>query len=256
MAMVVSGTANLCTEKDGLRKAIRRAKQRSKESRVVHQAKQVEDGEGQILTKDKEIKERWRSYFNQLMNVENKRVERTVPSRGDTHVEKITEVEVVKALQKMKCGKAVGPDNTPVEAWEVFGSNGTDCLTEVFTNVLEKEEMLEEWRSSTLIHISKNEGAIQDCSNYRVIKLNFTYLEDLRKNHRQVTVSEKVSISEQQFGFMPGRCATDAIFCIASTSGEIQRRPERAVLCVHRLRKPSTGCPEWTFETVTNERGG
>ncbi|XP_047490931.1 uncharacterized protein LOC125040423 [Penaeus chinensis] len=150
----------------------------------------------------------------------------------------------------MECGKAVGPDNILVEAWKVFGSTGTDCLTAVFTNVMEKEEMLEEWRSSTLIPISKNEGAIQNCTSYRVIKLNFTYLDDMRKNDRQVTVSEKVSISEQQFGFMPGRCTTDAFFCRASTSGEIQRRPERAVLCVHRLRKPSTGCPEWTFGTV------
>ncbi|XP_047469473.1 uncharacterized protein LOC125025503 [Penaeus chinensis] len=41
----------------------------------------------------------------------------------------------------MKCGKAVGPDIIPVEAWKVLGSTEIDWLTEVFTIVMQKEEV-------------------------------------------------------------------------------------------------------------------
>lgn len=88
------------------------------------------------------------------MNVGNERIERLVQPRGNTHVEQITEEEMVRAPQKMKCGEAIGPNNLPVEAWEVLVSKGIDCLT-IFTNVVELEEMPEEWRNSTLIHMLK-----------------------------------------------------------------------------------------------------
>lgn len=64
---------------------------------------------------------------------------------------------MLKALQESKCGKAVGSDNIPVEAWKALG---VECLTEVFTNIMLKEEMLEEWRNNTLTSIFKNKEYI------------------------------------------------------------------------------------------------
>lgn len=84
--------------------------------------------------------------------------------RNSAHVEQITEEEAIKALQKMKCGRAVSPDNMPPEAWKALGSPGIDYLTEVFTNVMETEEMPQEWRNITMIPIFKNKDT-QDCSS-------------------------------------------------------------------------------------------
>ena len=36
-----------------------------------------------MLTEEDDIKEGWRSYFDQLMNVENKRIQREVPAREE-----------------------------------------------------------------------------------------------------------------------------------------------------------------------------
>lgn len=88
------------------------------------------------MAEDEEVKKRWRSYFKQLMNVINERVKKKVQPGGDTHVE-----EVVKTLQKVKCEKAIGPVKVPIEAWKILGSPGIDCLQEVFSSVVEKQEM-------------------------------------------------------------------------------------------------------------------
>ena len=39
----------------------------------------------------------------------------------DQEVEKISKGEVRRALKRMKSGKAVGPDDIPVEVWKCLG---------------------------------------------------------------------------------------------------------------------------------------
>ncbi|KAK3518433.1 hypothetical protein QTP70_000665 [Hemibagrus guttatus] len=61
-------------------------------------------------------------------------------------VDKIRKDEVRKALKRMKSGKAVGPDNIPVEVWKCLGEAAVEFLTSLFNRVLESEKMPEEWR--------------------------------------------------------------------------------------------------------------
>ena len=100
---------------DGYKKAIRIAKQKHKQSGDVYQAKLVKDKNGNVLGDDEAVKTRWKNYFDQLMNTENERIAREV-TENEEEVREITAGEVVKALKKMKKGKAVGPDNIPAEA--------------------------------------------------------------------------------------------------------------------------------------------
>ncbi|KAK3535526.1 hypothetical protein QTP70_016797 [Hemibagrus guttatus] len=46
----------------------------------------------------------------------------------------------------MKSGKAVGPDDIPVEVWKCLGEAAAEFLTGLFNRVLESERMPEEWR--------------------------------------------------------------------------------------------------------------
>ncbi|KAK3512660.1 hypothetical protein QTP70_020880 [Hemibagrus guttatus] len=46
----------------------------------------------------------------------------------------------------MKSGKAVGPDDIPVEVWKCLGEAAVEFLTSLFKRVLESERMPEEWR--------------------------------------------------------------------------------------------------------------
>ena len=171
----------------------------------------MKDTNGVVLTEDDDIRERWRTYFEQLMNVENNRIERVIATRTESEVENITTDEVERALGKMKKGKATGPDDIPVEAWKVLGNTGVDILLEIFNTRMDSEKMPDEWRNSNLIPIFKNKGDIQDYGNYRGIKL-MSHTLNMWERIIERRLREKVEISEQQFGFMPGWSTTDATF--------------------------------------------
>ena len=70
----------------------------------------------------------------------------------------------------MKKGKAVGPDELPVEVWKSMGKMGIKFLTRLFNRLLIGERMPEEWRS-VFIPIYKNKRDTQCCGNYERIKL-------------------------------------------------------------------------------------
>ena len=91
--------------------------------------------------------------------------------RVNLEVESISKEEVRENLQRMKNGKAVGPDDIPVEVRKCLGESALKFLTKLYNRTMESERMPEEWRDSVLIPIFKNKGDIQSCSNYRGIKL-------------------------------------------------------------------------------------
>lgn len=59
-------------------------------------------------------------------------------------------------------------------------------------------------RKSTSIF--KNKDDVQSCNNYRGIKF-ISHTVKICKRHK------KVAICKQQYGFMPRRSTTDAIYC-------------------------------------------
>ena len=119
----------------------------------------------------------------------------------------------MSAMKRMKKGKAGGPDDIPVEAWKCLGDEGIDWLTNLFNSILTSEEMPEEWRASTLVSIFKHKGDIQECKNYRGIKF-MSHTMKIWERVIDKRFREEVTISDEQFGFMPGRSTTDAIFAL------------------------------------------
>ena len=102
-------------------------------------------------------------------------------------------------MKRMKHGKAVGPDDIPIEAWKVLGDRGVNLLTKLFNQILETEEMPEEWRKSILVPIYKNMGDNQNCSNYRGIKL-MSHSMKLWERVIEARLRDIVPICGQQFG--------------------------------------------------------
>ncbi|KAK3556555.1 hypothetical protein QTP70_009541 [Hemibagrus guttatus] len=113
----------------------------------------------------------------------------------------------------MKSGKAVGPDDIPVEVWKCLGEAAVEFLTRLFNRVLESERMPEEWRRSVLVPIFKNKGDVQSCSNYRGIKLMSHTMKPWERVV-EARLRKVVEICEQQYGFMPRKSTTDAIFAL------------------------------------------
>jgi len=78
--------------------------------------------------------------------------------------------------------------------------------------------MPREWRASTIIHLYKNKGDIQDCSNFRRIKL-LNHTMKLWERVIERRLRRDVIISENQFGFMPGRSTIKAIYLLKRLMG-------------------------------------
>jgi len=73
--------------------------------------------------------------------------------------------------------------------------------------------MPEEWRRSILVPIFKNKGHIQSCSNYREIKL-MSHMMKLWERVIEHHLRRVTSVTQNKFGFMLGRLATEAIFLV------------------------------------------
>ena len=98
-----------------------------------------------------------------------------------------------------------------VEVWKSLVEEGVDMLLDLLQKIFEQEKMPEEWRDSVIVPIFKEKGDIQDCGNYRGIKM-ISHTMKIWERVIDRRLREETTIGEEQFGFMPGRGTTDAIF--------------------------------------------
>ena len=130
----------------------------------------------------------------------------------------------------MKKGKAVGPDEFPVEVWKCMGKMEIKFLTRLFNRLLVGERMPEGWRGTVLIPIYKNKGDAQCCGNYRSIKL-MSHTMKVWERIIEARLRDRVKISKQQYRFMPGKGTTDAMFALRMLM-EKYRKCQRELYCV------------------------
>ena len=102
-------------------------------------------------------------------------------------------------------------------------------LVNFFNKLLPREKMPGEWRRSVLVLLYKGKGDIKECENYRRIKL-MSHTMKLWERVIEARIRKKMTISEQQFGFVPGRSTTDAIFCLRML---LEKWTEGSALCLY-----------------------
>ncbi|PWZ27042.1 Uncharacterized protein YciO [Zea mays] len=90
-----------------------------RKTRDLNQVKCIKDEMDQLLVKGQGIKQRWQRYFDNLFNGENETMDIQLDDSFDDlnrcFVRRIQESEVKEALKRMKGGKAMGPDDIPIE---------------------------------------------------------------------------------------------------------------------------------------------
>ena len=102
---------------------------------------------------------RWKEYFEKLMNEENNRDPRTEEAEVvNEKVNCVSREEVKNALRKMKKGKAVRPDELPVEVWKCMGKMGIKFLTRLFNRLLMGERMPKNGEEVCLSQSIKTKG--------------------------------------------------------------------------------------------------
>ncbi|KAK3556096.1 hypothetical protein QTP70_005247 [Hemibagrus guttatus] len=127
--------------REGEKDLYRLARQRDQDGKDVQQVRVIKDRDGRVLTSEESVQRRWKEYFEELMNEENEREKRVEGVNSvEQKVDKIRKDEVRKALKRMKSGKAVGPDDIPMEVWKCLGEAAMEFLTSLFNRVLENLE--------------------------------------------------------------------------------------------------------------------
>ncbi|XP_071698697.1 uncharacterized protein [Rutidosis leptorrhynchoides] len=132
--------------------------------------------------------------------------------------------------------KAVGPDQIPIEAWRCLGDDGVRWLTCLFNKTLRSSKMPMEWRVSETIPIYKNKGDAQTCGNYRGIKL-LSYTMKLWERVIETRLRRVTNVSENQFGFMPGRSSIEAIHIIRNLMEKYREKQKNLEMVFLDLEK-------------------
>ena len=217
--------------KEGEKTLYRLARQRHQAGKVVQQVRMMKDKDGNVMTDEESVLRIWKEYYMGLMNEENERERRENDGeRVNLEVESISKEEVRENMQRMKNGRAVGPDDIPVEVWKCLGESALKFLTKLYNRTMESERMPEEWRDSVLIPIFKNKGDVQSCSNYRGIKL-IGHTMKLWERIIERRLRRDLTFSNQQYGFMPGKSTTDALFALRVLM-EKYREGQKELHCV------------------------
>jgi hypothetical protein len=214
---VYNGLYQWLGTKEGKKDIYRMARICERKIRDINQIKCIKDGTDRLLVKDEEINDRWREYFDKLFNGENEGPTLELgDSFDDTNkrfVRRIQEVEIRDALKRMKGGIAMGPDGIPIEVWRYLGARAIVWLTKLFNLIFWSNKIPEEWRRIILVPIFKNKGDVQSCTNYRGIKL-MSYMMKLWERVIKHRLRRMTHVTQNQFGFMPGRWTMEAIFLL------------------------------------------
>ncbi|XP_070028639.1 uncharacterized protein [Nicotiana sylvestris] len=164
--------------KGGEKKLFQMAKLRDRKARDLDQVRCIKDEDGRVLMEDAQIKRRWQTYFQKLLNEEGDRVialgdfEHSESHLDSRYCRRIMVEEVVGAMCKMSRGRATGPDKIPVEFWKCVGRAGLEWLTGLFNVIFKEKKMADEWRWSTIVPLYKNgsvwgEQCVEVCGEIR-----------------------------------------------------------------------------------------
>jgi len=138
--------------KEGEKSIYKPAKGRERKTRDLDQVKCIKDEEGRVLVQERDIKDRWKKYFHTLFNEgfeaipDSNRLDIEEEEQNYNYYRRIQEHEVREALKMMSSGKAVGPDNIPIEVWKSLGDRGIVWLTKLFNGIIRTKKMSDEWR--------------------------------------------------------------------------------------------------------------
>lgn len=194
----------------GQNKMFKMAKQMRKDRKDVLGTNFIRGANGNVATDPADVQDRWRGYFEDLLNVENPNLLEDTPAILGP-IEEVSVQEVSLALRCMKRGKAAGPSEVTSEMFIIAGDQGTDMLCSLFNNILKSDTSPEKWAESITVPLFKGKGDALDCGKYRGLRL----LEHGMKIWERVLMRRLepyLTISPQQFGFATGKSTTDAIF--------------------------------------------
>ena len=169
-------------------------------------------------------------------------------------VEGVTDEEVMEAMNKMKLGKAAGPSEVNMDMIIASGTFGVGEMKKLCHIVLDGAVMPEEWKSSVVVPIFKGKGNVMDCGGCRGVK-PLEYAMKIVERALENRIRELVLIDEVQFGFMPGKGTTHALFILRRMQEEFRGREKKLYMCFVDLEKAFDRVPRKVMEWALGKKG-
>jgi hypothetical protein len=133
----------------------------------------IKDESGKVLTESEEIKDRWKTYCENLYASQ----EDTSNVQNDVHYlvhcddePNILLSEVKEAIRKLKTEKAPGMDDIPSELLKQADDSVAVAIHQLCNKVWRSRTWPEEWKQSVFLTLPKK-GDASECKNHRTIAL-------------------------------------------------------------------------------------
>ena len=183
----------------------------AREERDVISVCCMKNDAGNVVSDADGMKNIWRKYMEKLLNVENDwDGEVDCPEVMGPHC-LIPEEEVAAAIKGLKIGKAAGRAGVVSEMMKAAGGFVSKWMTDLINNIVKEGCIPDDCRKSILVPVYKEKGDPLVCGSYRTIKLLEQPIKVLERVLEK-RIRCQVSIDNMQFGFIPGKGTTDAIF--------------------------------------------
>ena len=134
------------------------------------------------------------------------------------------------------------------------GGFGSRWMTDLISNIVKEGCIPDDWRKSIQVPVYKGNGAPLVCGSYINIKL----LEQPMKVLERVLEKRircEVSIDNMQFGFMPGKGTTDAIFIMRQVQEKHQAKKKKLYYAFVDLEKAFDRVPRDMVRWVLRKLG-
>ncbi len=160
--------------------------------------------------------EAWVTHFAELLGGEGEDIVTEHEMAGEGTVSRIARDEVIKAIRKLKKGKAEGGDGIENEVWMYGQEELIGDLVVLLNELWIKGEMPSEWRRAIICPLYKG-GERSEVKNYRGISLLTTAYKIyamVLEGRMSKLVEEKKLLGEWQAGFRAGRGIVDNIYIL------------------------------------------
>ena len=174
----------------------------------------IKDKEGNVLTEQEDIDNRWREYFDELLNAGDEQECQETDDLEEEENDEITREEFEWALKECKNSKTPGIDEIPIELIKEGGILVQQNILKLLNRFyLEGVVVPEEWCKTLVIPIFKGKGDTGSCQNYRGISLipHITKLYE-RILERRISLLVEPLLGEEQHGYRNNRTVTDLTF--------------------------------------------
>uniref|UniRef100_A0A674P165 Reverse transcriptase domain-containing protein n=1 Tax=Takifugu rubripes TaxID=31033 RepID=A0A674P165_TAKRU len=214
----------------------------------------VYSGDGVLLTSTRDVVDRWKEYFEDLLNPTNAPSSEEV-GPGDLEMgSHISGAEVAEVVKKLLGGKAPGVDEIRPEFLKALDVVGLSWLTRLCNIAWTSGAVLLDWETRVVVPLK--EGDRRVCSNYRGITLlglpGKVYSGVLERRVRR-TVEPR--IQEEQCGFRPGRGTVDQLYTLSRVFEGAWEFAQPVHMCFVDLEKAFDRVPQGVLWGVLREYG-